>query len=372
MKKLFLFLAIAMSMGTFSIAQAYKDSWQVGFGFVYPRFVGADIISNEGNYGIYASAQRKFSEHFGMRFKLAFKDLRGKYIPTVTPSTQTLHFSGDFDVLYSFVPCEAVSPYFGVGIGPLYYQVNNPTTTSIKDGEWMADYQVNFLFGVDFNLNADWKVNTELAYHTVSTGRFDGRFDRIGGMLGGPYVSYMTFNLGALYYFEKGEPSKYCQIYDGITQKVEIDYSKIEDIVRRYQQKPVEIDYNRIEDIVKKYGAAPVKDSWVLIGVNYDFNKATLRPESFPILVNAIEVLSNNPSIKVEIQGHTDNIGSDTFNRNLAARRAETVKRFLVANGIDAGRLTTVGVGEAKPIADNNTEEGRALNRRIEFKVLSK
>ena len=77
-----------------------------------------------------------------------------------------------------------------------------------------------------------------------------------------------------------------------------------------------------------------------------------------------------NPDVKVEIQGHTDNIGSDRYNQKLSLQRAETVKNFLIAKGVAADRLTTVGYGKTKMIMDNKTEQGRGLNRRIELKII--
>ena len=134
------------------------------------------------------------------------------------------------------------------------------------------------------------------------------------------------------------------------------------------------IDYGRIEDIVKKNQSTVtnVPSNWVLIGVNFDFNKSTLRPESIPILYNAAEILLTNPDIRVEIIGHTDNIGSDGYNQRLSLSRAETVRNFLIAKGVAANRMTTFGMGESKPIMDNSTQQGRELNRRIEFRVLNR
>ncbi len=108
-----------------------------------------------------------------------------------------------------------------------------------------------------------------------------------------------------------------------------------------------------------------------LKGVYFDFAKATLRTESYPALMEAIQILKDNPDIQVEIQGHTDNIGSDAFNQRLSERRAQAVVNFLVQyGGIAPQRLTAKGYGEKRPIASNETEEGRQLNRRVDFVIL--
>ncbi|MEO0086143.1 MAG: OmpA family protein, partial [candidate division WOR-3 bacterium] len=100
--------------------------------------------------------------------------------------------------------------------------------------------------------------------------------------------------------------------------------------------------------------------------------KATIRmPQSKEALDAAAKILTDNPTIRVEIQGHTDNIGSDAYNQRLSEERAMSVVNQLVQNsGIAAGRLTAIGYGESQPVADNSTEAGRALNRRVEFVVL--
>lgn len=105
--------------------------------------------------------------------------------------------------------------------------------------------------------------------------------------------------------------------------------------------------------------------------IHFEFNKSIIRPISFPILDDVIELLKNNPQIaRVAVEGHTDWIGSDAYNQRLSQSRARSVVDYLTSHGIDASRLQAVGYGESRPIADNNTTEGRAKNRRTEFTVM--
>lgn len=108
----------------------------------------------------------------------------------------------------------------------------------------------------------------------------------------------------------------------------------------------------------------------VLRNIFFDFNKSTLRSESKAELENLYNVLVDNPKIKVEISGHTDNVGTAAYNKKLSQDRAKSVVDYLINKGIPATRLTSMGYGSEQPIAPNNTDEGRQLNRRTEFKIL--
>ena len=111
-------------------------------------------------------------------------------------------------------------------------------------------------------------------------------------------------------------------------------------------------------------------DTIVLRGVNFDFNKSSLTVNAKTILDQVGEAMNKRTDIKVELDGHTDSKGSDAYNMKLSQRRAQAVRTYLVGKGIDAGRMTAVGMGEVAPVADNETDEGRELNRRVELKVL--
>ena len=114
----------------------------------------------------------------------------------------------------------------------------------------------------------------------------------------------------------------------------------------------------------------PVKRKIVLRGVNFDFDKSAIRPDARPILDAAIEVLREDPGVRVSVQGYTDGIGTESYNRKLSDRRASAVENYLVAGGIDAARLSAVGFGKSDPVASNATADGRAQNRRVELRVL--
>jgi outer membrane protein OmpA-like peptidoglycan-associated protein len=102
----------------------------------------------------------------------------------------------------------------------------------------------------------------------------------------------------------------------------------------------------------------------------FDLGKATLKPESGPELKRILQVMTENKSLVIEISGHTDNTGSDEINDKLSLERANAVKENLLKGGIDTSRIRTKGYGKSKPKADNSTEEGRQINRRVEIEIL--
>jgi len=116
-------------------------------------------------------------------------------------------------------------------------------------------------------------------------------------------------------------------------------------------------------------GAIVDKDGcWAFHGVLFDYDSANIKAGFENVFDNAIKVLRLNPSLTVEIQGHTDSRGAEAYNQRLSENRALSVKQLLVNNGIAASRLTTKGFGESRPVASNDTDAGRAHNRRVAYK----
>jgi outer membrane protein OmpA-like peptidoglycan-associated protein len=116
--------------------------------------------------------------------------------------------------------------------------------------------------------------------------------------------------------------------------------------------------------------APPVVEKIILRGVNFDFDKDGIRSDAGVILDEAAGMLTGaHMGARVRIEGHADATGPDAYNQGLSERRAKSVRDYLVSHGVEASRLTTVGYGESRPIASNDTREGRALNRRVELQV---
>jgi outer membrane protein OmpA-like peptidoglycan-associated protein len=105
-------------------------------------------------------------------------------------------------------------------------------------------------------------------------------------------------------------------------------------------------------------------------GIHFDFDKAHLKTGSEKVLSEIVKLMVQNSGLRVEIQGHTDSTGNREYNLKLSERRAQTVKSYLMLYGVAEDRITVRGYGPDVPVASNDTEEGKALNRRVELKKL--
>jgi len=122
------------------------------------------------------------------------------------------------------------------------------------------------------------------------------------------------------------------------------------------EQKRVEVKKDRI-DIAEK--------------IQFDLDKATIKPESHDLLNEITKVFADNPQIKkVDVVGHTSSEGDDRYNQSLSEKRAASVVEYLTSHGIDASRLSSLGMGENQPLSDNKTEAKREVNRRVEFLIV--
>ncbi len=137
----------------------------------------------------------------------------------------------------------------------------------------------------------------------------------------------------------------------------------------------VDLSMNTYDEVVVKnflLDRVEVGAKVILKNIYFETGKSTLKTESHASLDNVVKLLETNPSIRIEISGHTDNVGSLSVNTKLSNNRAKAVVNYLVSKGVAESRLEYKGYAYSQPIAPNNTSEGRAQNRRVEFKVLSK
>ena len=111
-------------------------------------------------------------------------------------------------------------------------------------------------------------------------------------------------------------------------------------------------------------------EKMVTYDILFDFNKATIKPESMKEINRIKDIMQKNPKVRYEVQGHTDSVGDPASNQRLSERRAQAIVDKMVELGVSRSRLVPVGKGESEPISSNATEEGRAKNRRVVFVVI--
>jgi outer membrane protein OmpA-like peptidoglycan-associated protein len=133
---------------------------------------------------------------------------------------------------------------------------------------------------------------------------------------------------------------------------------------------------NRAEDLEKRFAELQAKQTkrgfeLTLNDVLFEFDKANLKPGATRSLTNVAQFLRENPERQITIEGYTDNVGSDAYNRELSQRRADSVRDFLVQSGISADRITARGLGEEYPVASNDTQAGRQQNRRVQIIIVN-
>lgn len=104
--------------------------------------------------------------------------------------------------------------------------------------------------------------------------------------------------------------------------------------------------------------------------ITFDFGQSTLKPQFFGVLTNLADTLNQFPDTRIQIAGHTDNVGSDASNLQLSQQRANSVRTYLASAGVAPQRMQAVGFGESRPVADNSTDAGRAQNRRVEITLI--
>ncbi len=255
------------------------------------------------------------------------------------------------DAVYRFGKKDGVRPFLLLGIGAVHDDVF-PIGTQFRDDE--TSFFSNVGFGITsselFNIGLKVRADARYVVSEFEDGYEDGHF-----------------SLG----FEIPLARK----TRVVTRTV------VKEVVREVPVAPVDSDGDGIFDNmdqcantlrgskVDQKGCALKAQTVRLEGVNFRSGRAELTGDSIEALSDVARFLKNQPELRLEISGHTDAVGSAILNMQLSQKRADAVKYFLVRAGVDSGRMRAVGYGETEPVASNATAEGRAKNRRVEFRI---
>lgn len=198
--------------------------------------------------------------------------------------------------------------------------------------------------------------------------------DKDKGPIPGVVIS-LTAPDGKKYYTEETDAEGYAEVLVPVGQKYDLVYLSLgrRDIAAKVpvsdepnQSLRLTMRYKGYSPPVKAAPGAPAGPGIVLNGVNFDTGKAALNPDSFPQFDSIVEYMTHKKSARVEISGHTDNVGNAKTNKKLSEKRAQACRDYLISKGIEKSRIEAVGYGDERPLAPNDSEDGRLKNRRIE------
>jgi OOP family OmpA-OmpF porin len=353
MKKKLLCCALlgAMSMAHSAMAQDFDDRWYISgtagiLGTDDDRALLTGEASNAGMYGV--GVGKMVSSHVSVDIELDRASSSLNTLPDVDWDLTGLAVTGR----YHFIK-EGRNwwPYLAAGIGA--------QKSKISSGFGSSDLGSNLLVKIGAGLQAD--VSNHVDIRIEGGARFDFADDFDAGHYQDLYATAsVLFALGNL-------PAPV--VPDAPMEQPAADCSTKDDDGDGVNNCNDRCPNSQAGQAIGPDGC-PVPLTIDLKGVNFDFDKDTLRPDAVVILDEAAEILNKYPQLKVEVAGHTDSIGTEVYNQDLSQRRAQTVYNYLTGKGVDAARLVGPnGFGELKPIDVNTTKEGRARNRRTELNV---
>lgn len=360
MKKHCLGLAVlgALALAQVAVAQEYDDRWYFAGG---ATAWDLDSDRNTQNYvGPYFGFGRNISPNVSL-------DAEFDYLNPQKDGSDLLFstYSISLDARYRLgASGDRLRPYFLGGLGWSRHEeefelIDNPDSPGQIKGN-------NVVFNLGVGVQADydkWSIRGE-----VRT-RFDNN-DESASAPNSDFFNDWGFRLGFIYHFgDKAQPAPAQEEAVAPPPPPAPTCDQLDDDGDGVNNCEDKCPNSQAGQAIGPDGC-PVALTIDLRGVNFDFDKATLRPESTAILDEAVEVLTKYPQLKVEVAGHTDSVGADAYNQALSERRAKAAYDYLLAHGVSADQLTGPnGYGESRPIDSNDTRDGRARNRRTELNV---
>jgi len=369
-------------------AQNTDGRWVLGFhggGNVWMNDYNKKMVGPGGEVMLRYGISRAFSAGI----LAGYEELKSKEEPP---------FSGQSYLKLRAIPASAtlwvhfasgkpVNPYVYAGFGAMIYKRRNGEGVYIPDSKFQTSILVPFGIGLEFFASKNASFVVDLGYRVTD--------DYPDALRRGKIDGYATAKAGLNLYFgidadaeaqrlKDAEARRVQELADAearrLKQQADADaearrVKELADAEARRLKELADAEALRLKELAEQRGRDTViileKGKTVILrGVNFEFDKATLTMDSEIILERALRALNAGPDLKVLIVGHTDNVGSAAYNKNLSFRRADAVKAWLVRKGISAKRLTVAGKGFDEPIDTNATDDGRANNRRVEFRVL--
>ena len=291
--------------------------------------------------------------------------ISGRGAPAVA-NNPTDEFKTRFDMIggalvYILSIDDVVYPWFSAGASNIWFYPQDGNGNKLPN--YAAGNYSTFMLALNGDAGVKVMASKNISIN-ASAGVVFGKKDFLDDIQAGSSSDmFVTGTVGASYYFNK--PAEPVGTPEGIRERVIFRHDTV--VVTQHDTVAV-IKH----DTVVVTPPAEIT-SLVLSGdANFEFNKSKLLPNAYAVLDSLVNTMKAHPEYRWEVDGYTDGIGSVNYNLKLSHRRAQSVVDYLVSKGIERNSLKVVGYGKANPIATNKTVEGRAMNRRVEIKLLSK
>jgi len=267
------------------------------------------------------------------------------------------------NVWYDFFPSSRWHPYIGAGLGAARIEVKNgrfDSTDLDSDADTVFAYQYGAGLGID--LGERWTLSLDYRRLELDEGKFDLQPTNPNSYIKAEY-SADTAMIGLRYSF--GDRT----VEAPPPPEPPVEVVPVEPVAELPPPPPAPACQPYADGQPLNLEGCQVGDSVVLHGVNFDFDQATLTANAKSLLDLVADALNTHTGIEIEIAGHTDGKGRADYNQQLSEHRAESVRQYLIGKAVASERMTARGFGASMPIADNATDEGRELNRRVELRV---
>jgi hypothetical protein len=358
-----------------NFAMGLMRNWEAGFSFPFllAQTVDSDLSTFRGEY-----AQNGLTEVRIMSKYRLLGDSAGGLAGVFSVNFNQIEdnpFLGDgAGPTYNFeLAADNTFGLFGVGVNA-GYRVRNPgrqiagVPVVPYDDQYIASMAINYLTPWQTKLIAELFGSWPVEESRFTSDRDDSTLEFLLG-LKADLTHSIAFHFGGGTEVIHGTSSPDWRLYTGINWVLGPLFSRPREVFVKVKGEPLK----NLEDLDTgdPFGGNPdVDEAFLARDVLFEFNSDELQPEAIESLKRLVQYLNRPPGFtSLVVEGHTDSVGSLTYNQSLSQRRAESVRRALISVGLGAGKVRAIGYGESRPIADNGNFQGRSLNRRVEFKV---